>query len=67
MNIDRFVLGMAGVMVLISLLLYLVHSHYWLWLTAVVGCNLLQASITGFCPVVRLLKALGIRPGPAFE
>jgi hypothetical protein len=67
MTIDRFVLGMAGTMVLLSLLLYLAHSPYWLLLTAFVGINLLQSSITGYCPSVKLLKMLGVKPGKAFE
>jgi hypothetical protein len=67
MTIDRFVLGLAGAMVLLSLLLYLTHSPYWLLLTAFVGINLLQSSITGFCPSAKLLKILGVKPGKAFE
>jgi len=63
MNIDRVVVGFAGCMVLISLILYLIHSHYWLWLTAFVGANLLQSAFTGFCP---LAKLLGIKPGNAY-
>jgi hypothetical protein len=67
MSIDRMVLGFAGAMVLVSLLLSVVHSHYWLWFTAFVGANLLQSSITGFCPLAIILKAIGIKPGKAFE
>jgi hypothetical protein len=67
MNIDRLVLAFAGSLVLLSLLLSLVHSTYWLWLTAFVGANLLQASLTGFCPLAKILKALGVKPGEAFK
>ncbi len=67
MTIDRFILGMAGSMILLSLLLYLAHSPYWLILTALVGINLLQSAFTGFCPSVKLLKILGVKPGKAFE
>lgn len=67
MSIDRFVMAFAGSVVLISVLLTLVHSHYWLFLTAFVGANLLQASFTGFCPLAVILKKLGIKPGVAFE
>jgi len=66
MNIDRIVVGFAGCMVLISLILYLLHSHYWLWLTAFVGANLLQSAYTGFCPLAKLLKLLGIKQGNAY-
>ncbi|MBU0768945.1 MAG: DUF2892 domain-containing protein, partial [Proteobacteria bacterium] len=46
--------------------LYVFHSHYWLWLTAFVGANLLQSAFTGFCPLAKLLKLLGIKPGNAY-
>ncbi len=67
MNIDRIVLAFAGTMILVSLILSQMHSHYWLWLTAFVGANLLQSSITGFCPLVKILKPLGVKPGNAFD
>jgi len=67
MTIDRVVLAFAGTMILISLVLSLLFSHYWLWLTAFVGANLLQSSFTGFCPLVMILKPLGIKPGKAFD
>lgn len=65
-NIDRWVVRVAGAMVLISLLLSQLHSMHWLWLTAFVGANLLQSSFTGFCPLAVILAKLGVRPGPAF-
>jgi len=67
MTIDRVVLAFAGAMILISLLLSYLFSPYWLWFTAFVGANLLQSSITGFCPLVKILKPLGVKPGQAFD
>lgn len=67
MTIDRMVLAFAGGMVLVSVLLAVVHSTYWLFLTAFVGANLLQSSFTGFCPLARILKGMGIAPGRAFD
>ena len=67
MNIDRLVLRFAGSFVLVSLLLSWLHSPYWLWFTAFVGANLVQASFTGFCPLAKILKALGFKPGEAFN
>ena len=67
MNIDRMVMAIAGAMILISLLLSQIHSVYWLWFTAFVGANLLQAAFTHFCPLAMILKALGGKPGTAFE
>ena len=45
MNIDRAVLAFVGAMILASLLLSQLHHPYWLWPTAFVGANLLQAAI----------------------
>ncbi len=67
MNIDRFVFAFAGVIILVSLGLSQVHSVYWLLLTAFVGLNMLQAAFTGFCPLAKILKAAGSKPGHAFE
>lgn len=66
MELDKAVMAFAGGFILISLILSRLHSEYWLWFTAFVGANLLQASFTGFCPLARLLKRLGVRPGKAF-
>ncbi len=67
MTIDRWVMRFAGFVVIASLLLAHYSSPAWLWLTAFVGANLLQASCTGFCPLAMLLKRLGVRPGHAFS
>jgi hypothetical protein len=52
----------AGGMVLTSLSLSLTNSN-WLWLTAFVGLNLLQSAFTNWCPLIVLLKKLGVREG----
>ena len=66
MNIDRAVMAMAGVMVLLGTILAWLVSPYWLLLTAFVGANLLQASVTGFCPAALIFSRLGLKPGCAF-
>lgn len=66
MNIDTAVFRFAGILILISLLLSQLHSLHWLWLTAFVGLNMLQASFTGFCPLARILGKAGMKPGAAF-
>ncbi|MBK5911961.1 sulfurtransferase [Rhodothalassium salexigens] len=67
MNIDRYVMAFAGTMVLLSLTLGLLHNPWWFALTGFVGLNILQAAFTGFCPLARVLKTLGIKPGQAFS
>jgi hypothetical protein len=66
MSIDRIVMAFAGTVILVSLALSQLHSPQWLWLTAFVGANLLQASFTRFCPLAMILKRLGARSGVAF-
>lgn len=67
MNIDRLVFAIAGGMILVSVLLAVMHSMYWLWLTVFVGANMLQAAFTGFCPLAKILKRTGRRAGAAFD
>ena len=38
--VERIIRGMAGFMILATLLLAYYHSSYWLWVTAFVGANL---------------------------
>lgn len=67
MTIDRAVMAFAGVFILGSLALSHLHSVNWLWFTAFVGANMLQASFTGFCPLAIILKKAGMKAGCAFE
>lgn len=67
MNIDRFVLAFAGFMVLLSVLLAVFVSPWWLLLAGFVGLNMFQAAFTGFCPLAMMLRRLGLPSGPAFR
>ena len=67
MNIDRAVLAFAGSQVLASVALVYFVSPWWLLLTAFVGLNLLQSSVTGFCPAALVLRKLGVSSGCAFK
>ena len=62
MTIERGLRLIAGVVVLVSVLLTLLHSPYWIALTGFVGLNLLQSAFTNWCPMVWLLARLGLRP-----
>ena len=67
MNLDRAVLSLAGTMILVSVLLATFVSPWWLLLTAFVGLNLLQSSVTGFCPAALIFRRLGLSSGCAFR
>ena len=67
MSLERGVMAFAGTVVLASLALAHFYAANWLWLTAFVGANLLQAAFTGFCPLALILKRVGVKPGQAFS
>lgn len=60
MTLERAILLVSGVVVLGSVLLAVYMDFRWLWLTGLMGAHLVQASFTGLCPVVSLLKRLGL-------
>jgi hypothetical protein len=62
MTIERGLRLIAGVVVLLSVLLGLLISPYWMGLTAFAGLNLLQSAFTNWCPMVWLLGRLGLKP-----
>lgn len=67
MNVDKIVMVFAGTVILASLALTHYHNPNWMWVTAFVGANILQAGITSFCPLAMILKKLGAKPGQAFN
>lgn len=56
---DLIIRRFAGAFILVSLVLGWTVSPAWYLCTAFVGFNLLQSSITGFCPLERILGRLG--------
>lgn len=58
---ERIVRGVAGTMVLASVILTFTISINWLWLGVFVGLNLLQSSFTKFCPLEKILDAAGVK------
>ena len=67
MVIDRAIMAFAGTMVLASVALAHFHSPHWLLLTVFVGLNLIQSSITSFCPAAIVFRKMGCSAGPAFR
>ncbi|MBU6400208.1 MAG: DUF2892 domain-containing protein [Verrucomicrobia bacterium] len=64
MTLERYIRMFAGTFILLSLVLARLHSPNWLWFTAFVGFNLLQSSITRFCPLEIILRKLGVGKAP---
>jgi len=67
MVIEKAVMLMAGTMVLLSTLLSVYHDPAWLYLTGFVGANLIFSGLTGFCPLVKILRKFGMKHGMAFK
>lgn len=59
--VERIIRAVAGILVLISILLAILVNINWLFFTAFVGLNLLQSSITKFCPLEWILKKSGVK------
>ena len=57
---ERVIRVVAGTMVLASLILTVFYGTNWLGLAAFVGFNLVQSSITKFCPLEYILKKAGV-------
>jgi len=62
MTIERGLRLVAGVAVMASVALSVVHHPYWLFFTGFVGLNLFQSALTNWCPMVWILARLGLRP-----
>lgn len=60
MTLERAILFTVGVVIVLSVLLAVYHSIYWLWVPGLLGLHLIQASFTGMCPVVSTLKKMGL-------
>jgi hypothetical protein len=67
MTIDRIVRLVAGAFVLISLVLARTVSMNWLFFTAFVGLNLLQSAFTNWCPLMSILRKMGVPETPAVK
>ena len=61
MDLNRWLRLIAGTFVLLSLALAQLVSPWWLLFTAFVGLNLVQSALTNWCPMMTLLRRLGVR------
>lgn len=50
----------AGFFILLSLALGLWVHPYWFWFTGFVGLNLFQSAFTKWCPLMSVLRKLGV-------
>ena len=61
MNVERWLRLIAGFFVMLSLALgYWIHTGWFLF-TGFVGLNLFQSSFTNWCPMMSILRKLGVK------
>lgn len=60
MTLEPMLRLIAGVFVIASVLLGMFVHPYFLWFTVFVGLNLVQSAFTRWCPMMSLLRHLGI-------
>lgn len=62
MSLENAIRLLAGTLVLIGLTLGLTVSPWFFILVGFVGFNLVQSSLTGFCPAEKILMRAGVCP-----
>lgn len=62
MRVDAMLRLIAGAFVMASVLAGMYVDARFLWFTLFVGANLFQSGITGWCPMMAILKKAGVRP-----
>ena len=63
MNVERYLRLIAGAVVMLTLALGYLVSPYWYLFTAFVGLNLFQSAFTNWCPMMTMLRKIGVRQG----
>lgn len=61
MTVNRYLRLIAGVFIVLSVLLAHFVSPYWLFFTAFIGLNLFQSAFTNWCPMMTILRQLGVK------
>ena len=61
MTVERYLRMTAGFFVMFSLALGIWVNPYWFLFTGFVGLNLFQSAFTNWCPLMTILKKLGVR------
>jgi hypothetical protein len=61
MTVERYLRMIAGAFVVISVALGYWVSPYWFLFTAFVGLNLFQSAFSNWCPMMTILRKLGVK------
>ena len=63
MSLEPMLRLIAGLFVIASVVLGMYVHPYFLFFTVFVGLNLMQSAFTGWCPMMSLLRRLGVPEG----
>ena len=61
MNVERSLRMIAGGFVAVSVLLGIYVNANFLWFTLFVGLNLFQSAFTQWCPMMAILRKMGVQ------
>ncbi|MBB1407153.1 DUF2892 domain-containing protein [Pseudoalteromonas sp. SG44-5] len=61
MKLNNALRLIAGIMIIISVLLQSFHDPRWIWFTVFIALNLMQSAFTCWCPMITLLRRLGVK------
>lgn len=56
LKVEKYLRGIAGAFLLLSVPLYLYHSPNWIWFIGFIGLNLFQSAFTNWCPMMTILR-----------
>lgn len=61
MDLNRWLRAIAGFFIILSVALgHFVHPN-WYYFTAFVGLNLFQSAFTNWCPMMSILRKIGVK------
>jgi hypothetical protein len=61
-SLERLTRFFSGALILITLYLSQAHTSEWLYLTLLFGVSLFQSGLTDWCPLMAMLRFLGVKP-----
>jgi hypothetical protein len=61
MNVDRALRLVAGIIVMLTVALGYFVNPNWYYFTAFVGLNLFQSAFTNWCPMMTILRKMGLQ------
>jgi predicted CDP-diglyceride synthetase/phosphatidate cytidylyltransferase len=64
MTVESTLRLVGGLFVAASVLLGMYVHPYFLWFTLFVGLNLFQSGFTGWCPMMTILRKIGVPDSP---